>query len=95
MTNTNYFGSLLGIFRDRKVKGNVVPCPVVRKMINENKLPKLPKSKASKDPICLVWHERRVCSSRCPRHGDHLLDYTIGESWPMEAWYATDWPEEE
>ena len=45
MTNINYFGSLFGIFKDRKVKGKAVPCPVARKVINENKLPQLPKSK--------------------------------------------------
>ena len=95
VSNTNYFGSLFGVFKDRKVKGKVVPCPVVRKAIKENELPQLPKSKASEDPMCLAWHVKGVCSSGCPRHGDHLLDYTIGKSRHMEAWCATNWPEEE
>ena len=39
VTNTNYIGSLFGIFRDQKLNGKVVPCLVVRKAIKENKLP--------------------------------------------------------
>ena len=83
MTNTNYFGNLFGIFKDCKVKGKVVPCPVFRKAITENELPQLPKSKVSKDPMCLTWHVKEVRSSGCPRHGDPLLDHTIVESRQM------------
>jgi hypothetical protein len=43
VTNTNYFGNLFGMFKDHKVKVNVVLCPVVGKSIEENELPQLPK----------------------------------------------------
>ena len=95
MTNTNYFGSFLGIFKNRKAKEKVVPYPVVRKAIKENELPKLPKLKVSEGPVCLAWHMYGVYNSGFRRRGDHLLEYTIGESRPMEAWCATVWPEEE
>ena len=85
MTNTNYFRSLFGIFEDHNVKGKIISSPVVMKAIKEKKLPQLPKSKASKDPMCLAWHVKGVCNSGCPRHGDRVLDYTIGESRQMEV----------
>ena len=73
VTNTNYFGSLFGKFKDRQVKGKVVPCPFIRKAIKENEFYQLPDSKADGNPMCLAWHGKGICGSGCPRIGDHLL----------------------
>ena len=61
-TNTNYFGSLFQLFKNSKVKGKVVPCPVIRKVLKENAPPQITKSKASEDQMCLTWHVKGVCS---------------------------------
>ena len=42
--------------------------------------------------MCLPWHVKGMCNTGCPRSEDHLLTYTAGESRPLEAWCATNWP---
>ena len=90
--NSNYLGDLFGKYKDRKVNGKVVPCADVRKLIRDNKLPQLPDSKAGGGVMCLPWHVKGMCNTGCPRSEDHLLTYTAGESRPLEAWCATNWP---
>ena len=90
--NSNYLGDLFGKYKDKKVNGKVVPCADVRKLIWENRLPQLPDSKAGGGVMCLPWHVKGMCNTGCPRSEDHLLTYTVGESRPLEAWCATNWP---
>ena len=92
--NEGYHESLFGEYRDRKVRGKNVPCAEVRKLIREEKVPKLPTSKGSSDPMCLAWHVKGFCNKDCPLQGDHGLVYTVGESRPLASWCAANWPKE-
>ena len=54
------------------------PCSIVRKMIQNGRLPALPDSKKGLGKVCLGWHTKGMCNSDCGLKYDHI-QYTQDE----------------
>ena len=86
--NDDFNEALFGEYRARNV-----PSKVIRKKIEEGKLPALPMSKfCTTKPMCLAWHTKKVCNGSCPLHYDHVK-YSPAEYRPLKAWCAANYPE--
>ena len=70
--NTKYNVPMFEEFKLRKNRGLNIAARDIRKMIDKQTLPPLPKSKVDGLPMCLPWHVKGMCNDACPRH---LIDH--------------------
>jgi hypothetical protein len=88
-SNPNFVESVFGEYR----KLNKVRTRQIRRKIAEKELPPLPLSKVDKQPMCLAWHTKGQCNSRCPRAVDHVV-YNTDELKELAQWCVAHYPKE-
>ena len=82
INNINFVSTLFQTFRDQ----TTITCKMLKNKIRENEKPALPLSKV--DPtksICLPWHARGECNTRCACSYDHV-QYSADELSDLHAW---------
>jgi len=87
--NPHFLEAVFGQYR----KLNTVRARQIRRRIAEKELPPLPLSKVDKEPMCLAWHTKGQCNSRCPRAVDHVA-YNTEELKELAAWCTANYPKE-
>jgi hypothetical protein len=88
-SNPHFADDLFGVYR----KLTSVRTRAIRKIIKDGGLPVLPLSKVDRQPMCLAWHTKGQCNSRCPRAADHV-SYTRAELGDLVVWCASNYPKE-
>ena len=83
MENSGFNASLFGSYKVSPIKTKTL-----RDKISQGTLAALPKSKVDvTNPMCLAWHSKGQCNSRCPCAYDHV-QYSAPELAPLASWCA-------
>ena len=88
LSNTTFNETLFG-----KIKDSKTTCREVRSLITKQELPQLPLSKVDNLPMCLAWHGKGQCNSKCGRRADHV-SYTSDEYQRLVQWTNEHFPTE-
>jgi hypothetical protein len=81
INNVNFVSSLFQAFRDM-----TITCKSLKEKIRNNEKPALPLSKVeATKSMCLPWHARGECNTRCRCAYDHV-DYSADELSDLHAW---------
>ena len=82
INNVNFVSSLFQTFRDM----TTITCKSLKEKIRNNEKPALPLSKVeTTKSVCLPWHARGECNTRCRCAYDHV-DYSSEELGDLHAW---------
>lgn len=82
INNLNFVSSLFQAFRDM----TAITCKSLKEKIRNNEKPALPLSKVeATKSMCLPWHARGECNTRCRCAYDHV-DYSADELSDLHAW---------
>ena len=82
INNVNFVSSLFQTFRDM----TSITCKSLKEKIRNNEKPALPMSKVEvTKSMCLPWHARGECNTRCRCAYDHV-DYSADELSDLHAW---------
>jgi hypothetical protein len=84
--NPHFLEDMFGVYK----KLNKVRTRDIRRKIAGKELPVLPLSKVDKQPMCLAWHTKGQCNTRCPRAADHVA-YTAEELKELAQWCMTNY----
>jgi hypothetical protein len=83
MENTGFNASLFGSYKVSPIKTKTL-----RDKVSQGTLAALPKSKVDvANPMCLAWHSKGQCNSRCPCAYDHV-QYSAPKLAPLASWCA-------
>lgn len=87
--NDEYNDVLFDEFRRRKLNGKEIPIRYFKDDAVKN-VP-LPKSKFGAASMCLAWHVKGMCNSKCGLASDHS-SYSAAEYAPLVSWCQTCYP---
>lgn len=90
--NDDFNEAMFEEFKRRTHSGIPIAARDVRKLITNKTLPPLPFSKVDGKFMCLAWHVKGMCNSKCGRICDHTL-YTAAEYQEMEPWCTAHYPQ--
>lgn len=83
--NKKFNMALFGVYKQSARKAREL-----RRLIDQKKLPALPKSKVDGLPMCLAWHSKGECNENCPRRDDHV-EYTADQYGELCGWCADNY----
>ena len=89
INNVNFVSSLFQEFRDM----TAVTCKSLKEKIRNNEKPALPASKVdATKSMCLAWHARGECNTRCSCRYDHI-PYSSEELGDLRTWCVANFKE--
>lgn len=89
INNVNFVSSLFQEFRDM----TAVTCKSLKEKIRNNEKPALPASKVdAAKSMCLAWHARGECNTRCSCRYDHI-PYSSEELGDLRTWCVANFKE--
>jgi hypothetical protein len=78
--NPTFDTSLFGEYKTGAIKSKTL-CDRIKKQ----EIRTLPTSKIDGSPMCLAYHTKRQCNTKCPRLADHV-PYTSAEYADLPTW---------
>jgi hypothetical protein len=70
--NTTVYNEKFNSVLFEKFKTSAKKSKDLRDRIAKKTLPVLPKSRADGEAMCLAWHSKGMCNTKCPRTADHM-----------------------
>ena len=80
MDNPTFDTSLFGEYKTSAIKSKTL-----RDKIKKQEIQTLPTSRIDGSPMCLAYHTKGQCNTKCPQIADHV-PYTSAENVDLATW---------